>query len=80
MMGNLESLNETNRNLVIRASSVSFPEVRKDSLQEFELEMNYHFFQDLSPHSMRKTFARTRKGHYQDEQTFMHILLEVDSA
>lgn len=80
MMGNSESSNETNRNLVRRANGVFFPEVRKDSLQEFKLEMNYHLFWDLSPHSMRQTFARTRRGHYQDEQTFMHALLEVDSA
>lgn len=80
MMGNSESLNETNRNLAIRANRVFFPEVRKDSLQEFKLEMNYHLFWDLSPYSKRNTFSRTRKGHYQDEQTFMHILLEVDSA
>lgn len=59
-----------------------FPEVKKDTLQEFKLEMHapYHLLWHLAPHRMRKAFARTREDYPQNKQTFMHMLWGGDSA
>lgn len=48
MMGISEPSNQTSRYLIIRANTVIFPEIRRDSFGEFKLEMSYHFW-DLVP-------------------------------